>query len=88
MGRSLSSYALPSRQRVDLILGIVVPTSTAGYMATKQYALAAGICMEKLWVGEGIVGLRTWNNERRVRHGGRALAGVPLNRLLDAGPCR
>lgn len=55
------------------------------YMATKQYALAAGICMEKLWVREGIVGLRTWNNERRVRYAERALAGVPLTAADHAG---
>lgn len=54
-------------------------------MVTKQHALAAGICMEKLWVREGIVGLRTWNNERRVRYAERALAGVPLTAADHAG---
>lgn len=66
------------RQRVDLILGTTV-AHTAGYlyMAMKRYALAPGICMEKLWVREGIVGLRTWNDERRVPYAERAFGWGP-----------
>lgn len=50
---------------------------TAGYMATKRYALAAGICMEKLWAREGIVGLRTWYEREGFGMGNVLLAGVP-----------
>lgn len=79
----LSSHAAPvattCRNRGTVALA-------AGYMAAKRYALAAGICMEKLWVREGIVGLRTWYNERKARYGERASGRGPP--LTVAGSCR